>query len=54
MDKRGLPLTHAVVRKMADLLLHERKGEAVSERWITRFIKWHDELISKYTRKYDY
>jgi hypothetical protein len=39
---------------MADLLLHERKGEAVSERWITRFIKQHDELISKYTRKYDY
>jgi hypothetical protein len=39
---------------MADLLLYEQKGEAVSERWITRFIKWHDELISKYTRKYDY
>jgi hypothetical protein len=54
MDERGLPPTHAAVRKMADLLLHERKGEAVSERWITRFIKRHDELISKYTRKYDY
>jgi hypothetical protein len=39
---------------MADILLHERNGESVSERWITRFIKRHDELTSKYTRKYDY
>jgi hypothetical protein len=54
MDERGLPPTHAAVRKMAHLLLHERKGEAVSERWITRFIKRHDEFISKYTRKYNY
>jgi hypothetical protein len=54
MDERGLPPTHAMVRKMADILLHERNGESVSERWITRFIKRHDELTSKYTRKYDY
>jgi acyl-CoA thioesterase len=39
IDERGLPPTHAAVRKMADLLLYKRKGEAVSERWITRFIK---------------
>ena len=54
MDERGLPPTHATVRKMAYLLLHEREGEAVSERWITIFIKRHDDIISKYTRKYDY
>jgi hypothetical protein len=54
MDERGLPPTHGMVRKMADILLHERNGESVSERWITRFIKRHDELIWKYTRKYDY
>jgi hypothetical protein len=54
IDERGLPPTHAIVRKMANLLLHEREGEAVSERWITRFIKRHDDIISKYTRKYDY
>jgi hypothetical protein len=54
MDERGLPPTHAIVRKMANLLLHEREGEPVSERWITRFIKRHDDIISKYTRKYDY
>jgi hypothetical protein len=35
MDERGLPPTHAAVRKMAGLLLYERKGEVVSERWIT-------------------
>jgi hypothetical protein len=43
-----------MVYKMADILLHERNRESVSERWITRFIKRHDELTSKYTRKYDY
>jgi hypothetical protein len=32
MDERGLPPIHAIVRKMANLLLHEREGEPVSER----------------------
>jgi hypothetical protein len=58
MDQRGLPPTHATVRKMANLLLSNRKGldsvDLVSERWVTRFIHRHDELQSKYNRKYDY
>jgi hypothetical protein len=44
MDERCLPPTHAMVRKMSDILLHERNGGYVSERWITRFIKQHHEL----------
>jgi hypothetical protein len=57
MDQRGLPPSHATVRRMANLLLSDRKAESaskVSDRWVTRFIKRHDELQSKYNRKYDY
>ncbi|KAG2000791.1 hypothetical protein GB937_010830 [Aspergillus fischeri] len=50
MDERGLPPTQDMVRTMANLLLsHKGEPEAVSH-----FIKRHDEIISKYTRKYDY
>jgi hypothetical protein len=58
MDQRGLPPSHAIARKMANLLLSDRKGldlaDSVSDRWVTRFIQRHDELRSKYNRKYDY
>jgi hypothetical protein len=57
MDQRGLPPSHATVRRMANLLLSDRKAESaskVSDRWVTRFIKRHNELQSKYNRKYDY
>jgi hypothetical protein len=55
MDQRGLPPTHATVRRMADILLADRKADLkVSERWVGRFIERHDELQSKYNRKYDY
>jgi hypothetical protein len=39
---------------MANLLLYKQEREAVSKRWITRFIKQHNNIISKYTRKYNY
>ncbi|KAF7139767.1 hypothetical protein CNMCM5793_008095 [Aspergillus hiratsukae] len=55
MDERGLPPTHATVRKMADLLLsHQKPGTSTGKNWVSNFIKRHDDLISKYTRKYDY
>jgi hypothetical protein len=55
MDERGLPPTHDMVRKMANLLLsHQQETETVSLNWVSHFIKRHDEIISKYTRKYDY
>jgi hypothetical protein len=55
MDERGLPPTQDMVQMMANLLL-SYKGEpkAVGLNWVSCFIKWHDEIISKYTRKYDY
>lgn len=55
MDQRGISPTHATVQRMADLLLAGRNPDLkVSERWVGRFIKRHDELKSKYNRKYDY
>jgi hypothetical protein len=39
---------------MANLLLSDRKSESIGLNWVSRFIKRHDELTSKYTRKYDY
>jgi hypothetical protein len=55
MDECGLPPTHAIVHKMADLLLSQRKsGLTTGKNWVGNFIQCHDDLISKYTRKYDY
>jgi triphosphoribosyl-dephospho-CoA synthetase len=40
---------------MANLLLSDHKADSkVSDRWVGRFIERHDELRSKYNRKYDY
>jgi len=41
---------------MADLLLSDRKGNTASigPNWVTQFIKRHNDLASKYNRKYDY
>jgi hypothetical protein len=55
MDERGLPPTQDTVRKMADILLsHRNPGLSTGKNWVSNFIKWHNDLISKYTRKYDY
>jgi hypothetical protein len=55
MDERGLPPTYAIIHKIADLLLSQRKsGLTTRKNWIGNFIQHHDNLISKYTRKYDY
>jgi hypothetical protein len=54
IDEHGLPPNHETVHKMANLLLSDRKSESIGLNWVSRFIKRHDELTSKYTRKYDY
>jgi hypothetical protein len=55
MDERGLPPTQDTVRKMADILLsHRNPGLSTGKNWVSNFIKQHNDLISKYTRKYDY
>ena len=42
---------------MADLLLQKRGQDStltVGQNWVYNFIRRHDSLKSKYTRKYDY
>ena len=57
MDQRGMPPRVATVRQMASLLAAQY-GPAVlqpiGEKWVYNFIKRHDDLQSKYNRKYDY
>ena len=43
------------VRRMANLLLSERVANAsIGKNWLTRFVRRHEELFSKFLRKYDY
>ena len=58
MDQRGILPRIATVRQMASLLAAQYTGSAtlqlVSEKWAYNFIKRHNNLQSKYNRKYDY
>lgn len=61
MGDRGFPPRISIVRKMADILLSARTGSPINasslnvgENWVYKFIKRHDQLQSRYTRKYDY
>jgi hypothetical protein len=39
---------------MANILLAERCEEVVSEKWVYNFIKRHDELKTRFSRRYNY
>lgn len=55
MDRRGLPPTQRMLHEMANILLSDSGCTApVGPNWVTRFIKRHKDLSSRYTRKYDY
>lgn len=55
IDKRGMPPRIATVRQMAGILAVEHgKSGYVGKNWVSKFISRHDELRSKYNRKYDY
>ena len=58
MDQRGMPPRVATVRQMAGLLAAQYARPAVlqpiGEKWVYNFIKRHNDLQSKYNRKYDY
>ncbi|SLM33415.1 conserved hypothetical protein [Lasallia pustulata] len=60
MGERGFPPWISAVRKMADILLSARAGSptnaspTVGENWVRKFVNRHEQLQSKYTRKYDY
>jgi hypothetical protein len=55
MDQRGMPPRIATVRQMASLpAMQHPRGQPVGERWASNFVKRHDDLQSKWNRKYDY
>ena len=60
MDSRGAALTHAMLRDMANLLLQSREltpsnpAPKVGKIWTTEFVKRHETLSSRLSRKYNY
>lgn len=54
MDERGMPPTMAYTRRMANLLLAARGKSPVGENWVRKFVKRHNEIKAKYSRRYDY
>jgi len=58
MDQRGMPPRIAIVRQMAGILAMQRAGSAtiqpIGEKWVYNFIKRHNDLQSKFNRKYNY
>ena len=57
MGQRGLPLQIPTVHYLAQLLLSawlSSHTAYVGDHWVTRYIKRHTELSSKYSKKYDY
>lgn len=54
LDSRGFPPTLQDVGEFANLLLAERDGGRVASRWPGNFVKRHQELKTRFSRKYDY
>jgi hypothetical protein len=55
MDQRGMPPRTNTVRQMASLLATQHSGSRpVGERWVYDFVKGHNNLQTKWNRKYDY
>jgi hypothetical protein len=58
MDERGQPPQVATVREMANILLAKRdestSPSTVGTNWVRNFVNRHDDLKSKFSRKYDH
>jgi hypothetical protein len=50
---RGVPVSKADVRDMADRLLRDRTGKPVGKNWVDNFIKRTPELRTRWSRLYD-
>lgn len=58
MDKRGCPVRPSMVEQMANCLLEKRDSIAlpptVGKNWVDNFLKRHQDLKTRYIRKYNY
>ena len=57
LDLRGAAPTRSHVRELANLLLAKRGSipiQTVGEKWVYNFTQRHPELISRFSRRYDY
>ena len=58
MDKHGAPLRPSSVQDMANLLLAKRDASKPSStvgiNWVNKFVRRHDTLKTRFSRKYDY
>ena len=57
LDRRGAAPRPAHVREMADILLSKRGYTTtitVGDKWVYNFIKRHDQLKSRFSRRYNY
>jgi hypothetical protein len=57
MDSRGAAPRPATVREMANILLKARgltPSLTVGQNWVSNFVKRHDELRTRFSRRYDY
>ena len=57
IDLRGVAPRPTIVREIANLLLAARGSTPVplvGENWVTKFVKRHPELSSRFSRRYNY
>lgn len=54
LDSRSFPPRLSGVEDMANQLLADRDAPPVGSRWASNFVKRHQELTTRFTRKYDY
>jgi hypothetical protein len=54
LDSRGFPPRLRGVEEMANRLLADRDASPVGKNWASNFVKRHQELKTRFNRKYDY
>jgi DDE superfamily endonuclease/helix-turn-helix, Psq domain len=54
LDSRSFPPRLSGVEDMANRLLADRDAPPVGPRWASNFVKRHQELTTRFTRRYDY
>jgi hypothetical protein len=54
LDSRSFPPRLGSVQDMANRLLADRDAPPVASRWASNFVKRHQELTTRFTRRYDY